>query len=189
MMTNLHVWANSDCLSLHELPRRLRLQDLPSCLRLNPFYKKQGDQFEQFNNPLIHVSRSRLNNNQLIEINRRILDDQDSVHIIILTERDIRPNKRDWLPDAIFQIGANAKICGERYPRVICVDLIRPLTKANLAARRDIRQVTHQFKRTIKRLDAAKFMNVDELDDFGLTLAGEKFLMELLTQALQEMTK
>ena len=186
-MVPVHIWAGPNCIGIHDLPRRLRLLDLPASLRLNPFYNQQTFDLERFENPLIHIFQVRANNRQWTRIHRAILENEPSVHVIILTQDDVRADthgNNTWLINPIKQACANARNCSNT--RVIMVDLIRPKGEQNLSVRRKLKRTISDNSDVVTRVDAAKHMSSSELNQFGLTAHGERFLIEIVVQALQE---
>ena len=186
-MVPVHICAGPNCIGIHDLPRRIRLLDLPASLRLNPFYNQQTFDLSRFENPLIHIFQVRANNRQWTRIHRSILENQQSVHVIILTQDDVRADAHgndEWLIGPMKQACANARSCSNT--RVILVDLIRPKGEHNLSVRRKLRRVVIDNSDVVTRVDAARLMNSHELNQFGLTAHGERFLIEIVVQALQE---
>jgi hypothetical protein len=186
-MIPVHIWAGPNCIGIHDLPRRLRLLDLPSSLRLNPFYKKQFNDLNRFESPLIHIFNTRINNKQWARIHRAILVNEPSIHVIILTQEDVRKDNHSndmWIVEPLKQTCANARVCSNT--QIIVLDLIRMRGKQNLFVRRELKRLVTQSTDVMTRIDAAKLMNSHELDEAGLTIPGEKLLLEIVTQALQE---
>jgi len=188
MMTPSHVWSGNGCIGLHDLPRRIRLLDLPNTLRLNPYYKNQAEKLYKFQDPVIHTSQSRFDNRQLLKVNQTILLNEPSIHIIAVTERDSRHSDEYWLTDSLEHILTSARLC--RNTVVVIVDLIRINKSArNIKTRRRIRQVVTRFGDVAKRIDAAVQLRSNELDEFGLTDAGSKLVVEMIIQHLHDSSK
>ena len=183
-MIPVHVWANPDCFGVHDLPRRLRMLDMPASLRLNPYYVCQENDLEKFHNPLIHISYSRLNNRVLAQINKTILEEESGVHILILTRQDVRATKEEWLERALHQMCANARF--RTKTRIILVNLVKHRVDNIVALKQVMEQAAKKSNEILTLVDAAPLMRNRELDLTGLTEAGERFLIESLVQALQD---
>lgn len=182
-MTSVHVWAGAGCIGLHDFPRRVRLLDLPSSLRLNPYYKKQAEKFTQYQDPVIHTSLRRLDYNFLRQISQTVLRDEQSIHFVAITENDVRNSNEYWLADSLEQICSSARLC--KKTDIVLLDLIRVgKSHKNTRTRRQVRRVAARFNDVSERIDAASQLRTEELDEFCLTDAGAKLVIEIMAQHL-----
>jgi hypothetical protein len=137
---------------------------------------------------LIHIFQTRANNRQWTKIQRSILMNEQGIHVIILSQEDVRTNSQGnvtWLVNPIKQACANARACTNT--RVVLVDLIPTKGELNLSTKRKLRRAIEDNADVAQRVDAARIMTPEELDRRGLTRRGERLLVEIITQTLQEM--
>ena len=169
-MAQLHIWAQSNLQGIKSFPRT---------------FQRFTEGRSKFETPVIHLSTSRLGNEQLTKFNQVILRNRElpNLQVIIVSNNDFRPEQESWLSNSIQTLCGVAEFCPGT--AILCISLITEDNPQITEERRRIRHLIesspkHFFVNLGRELEPTDFSATRCLSEIGVRKI-TRILLKLIT--------